>query len=169
MCPGNETSFAFSGIELNYQGPEHTIEGGGASAQPSYCTLSMFHPPMSAANAPARFGYVSCDGHHFECRNPVGMQHAFHVCVVHHIFIIDAVLILNTTTHSIFVVDRLAMLHFPLFLLTENRKSGPNLCPSKTYSPPTLQGLNTSSAWQIIDSVPRLRHSSSSGSRGKPQ
>ena len=75
----------------------------------------MFHPPMNAANAPAGLGYMSNDGHHFECKNPVGIQHAFHMCVIHHFFFnIDALLIMITTTHSIFVVDRLAMLHFPL-------------------------------------------------------
>ena len=112
MCSGNETSFGFSGIELNYQGSEHTAEGGGVNAQPSYCMLSMFHPPMDAANAPGGLGYVSNDGHYFKCKNPVGIQHAFHMCVIYHIFIIDALLI--TTTCSIFVVDRLAMLHSPL-------------------------------------------------------
>jgi hypothetical protein len=39
----------------------------------------MFHPPMDAANAPAGLGYVSNDGHHFGCRNPIVMQQAFHV------------------------------------------------------------------------------------------
>jgi hypothetical protein len=43
----------------------------------------MFHPPIDALNAPA-LGYVSNDGHHFGCRNPIVMQQAFHV-----IFVID--------------------------------------------------------------------------------
>ncbi|KAN0134237.1 hypothetical protein V8E53_008009, partial [Lactarius tabidus] len=65
-------------------GPEHTVEGGGTNAQPSRCTLSMFHPDMDPARAPPGFGYVSTDGHHFECKNPILMQQSFHV-----IFVID--------------------------------------------------------------------------------
>jgi len=65
-------------------GPEHTVEVGGANAQPSRCTLALFHAPIDAANAPAGLGYVSNDGHHFSCRNPIVMQQAFHV-----IFVID--------------------------------------------------------------------------------
>ena len=60
------------------QGPEHTAEVGGANVEPSYCTLSLFHAPIDAANAPAGRGYVSNDGHHFSCKNPMNQQ-AFHV------------------------------------------------------------------------------------------
>lgn len=59
-------------------GPEHTATSGG-SGQPSYCTLPMFHPPRDPNAAPAGLGYVSNDGHHFSCKNPVVMQQAFHV------------------------------------------------------------------------------------------
>ncbi|KAG2112788.1 hypothetical protein BD769DRAFT_1391798 [Suillus cothurnatus] len=60
---------------------------GGASkfhqvqnaAQPSYCTLPLFHLPMDPNNAQVGLGYVSNDGHIFSCRNPVIMQQAFHV------------------------------------------------------------------------------------------
>ena len=62
-----------------YQGPEHTVEGGGANAQPSRCTLDMFHPEADPAKPPAGLGYVSSDGHHFSCKNPILMQQAFHV------------------------------------------------------------------------------------------
>jgi len=44
----------------------------------------MFHVPNSPNSAPAGLGYVSNDGHHFSCKNPVVMQQAFHV-----IFVID--------------------------------------------------------------------------------
>ena len=40
----------------------------------------MFHPPSDPSAAPA-LGYISNDGHHFNCRNPVVMQQAFHVYV----------------------------------------------------------------------------------------
>jgi len=80
MCPGNDTLVNFvAAIETKFKGPEHTEEVGGANAQPSRCTLALFHAPMDAANAPAGLGYVSNDGHHFSCRNPIVMQQAFHV------------------------------------------------------------------------------------------
>ena len=106
----------FPPLNLNYQAPEHTVEVGGANAQPSHCTLPMFHPPMDAAGAPAGHGYESNDGHYFACRNPVVLQHAFHVCVNDLRYIANATLI--TTSRSIFVIDRLATLHF--FLRTHN-------------------------------------------------
>ncbi|KAF8216813.1 hypothetical protein K438DRAFT_1658303 [Mycena galopus ATCC 62051] len=48
---------------------------------PSYCTLPIFHPPAKVA---AGLGYLSNDGHVFNCKNPSVMQQAFHV-----IFAID--------------------------------------------------------------------------------
>ncbi|CAK5283767.1 unnamed protein product [Mycena citricolor] len=50
-------------------------------AHPSYCTLPLFHPPATQASG---LGYVSNDGHVFNCKNPAVMQQAFHV-----IFVID--------------------------------------------------------------------------------
>ena len=64
-----------------YEGREHTTEGGGVNAQPSGCTLAIFHAPMGAESAPPGPGYVSSDGHHFACKNPVLLQAAFHVLV----------------------------------------------------------------------------------------
>lgn len=59
--------------------------GANNPAQPSYCTLPIFHAPLDLANAPSGgVGYVSGDGHHFGCRNPTLLQQAFHV-----IFVID--------------------------------------------------------------------------------
>ncbi|KAH9171607.1 hypothetical protein EDB89DRAFT_1906886 [Lactarius sanguifluus] len=57
-------------LNFNQQGLEHTIEVGGANAQPSHCMLPMFHP---VANAPVAsgIGYVSNDGHQFDCNNPM--------------------------------------------------------------------------------------------------
>jgi hypothetical protein len=59
-------------------GPEHQPDAQGHS-QPSYCTLPMFHPPQARDRVPPGGGYVSDDGHHFGCRNPVVLQQAFHV------------------------------------------------------------------------------------------
>ncbi|KAH9992107.1 hypothetical protein BJV77DRAFT_1003498 [Russula vinacea] len=53
-------------------------------SQPSYCTLPMFHQPKNVHEPFEGFGYISNDGHSFECRNPVVLQQAFHV-----IFVID--------------------------------------------------------------------------------
>jgi len=56
-------------------GPEHAAGTG----QPSYCTLPMFHPLKSPNDPVNGLGYISNDGHQFECNNPVVMQQAFHV------------------------------------------------------------------------------------------
>ncbi|KAI9462918.1 hypothetical protein BJY52DRAFT_1221931 [Lactarius psammicola] len=65
-------------LNLNYQGPEHTVEVGGVNAQPSRCTLPMFHPHMDACQR-ACWSWIRV-----ERRNPIVMQQAFHV-----IFVID--------------------------------------------------------------------------------
>ncbi|KAG2130165.1 uncharacterized protein EDB93DRAFT_1181059 [Suillus bovinus] len=68
----------FAKCDAMCSGPEHTIAEGNA-AQPSFCTLPLFHVPMDP-NAPlTTLGYISNDGHFFSCRNPVVMQQAFHV------------------------------------------------------------------------------------------
>ncbi|KAH9171597.1 hypothetical protein EDB89DRAFT_1093696 [Lactarius sanguifluus] len=74
----------FAKCDAMCQGTEHTTEWGGANAQPSGCTLPLFHVPMSTGSAPLGPGYVSNDGHHFACKNPGRVQAAFHV-----IFAID--------------------------------------------------------------------------------
>ena len=56
-------------------GPEHAAGTG----QPSYCTLPMFHPLKNPNDPVNGFGYISNDGHQFECNNPIVMQRAFHV------------------------------------------------------------------------------------------
>lgn len=71
----------FAKCDAMCSGPEHTAAEGNA-AQPSFCTLRLFHVPMDPNNAPATPGYVSTDGHFFSCRNPVVMQQAFHVIFV---------------------------------------------------------------------------------------
>ncbi|KAI9455069.1 hypothetical protein BJY52DRAFT_1122205 [Lactarius psammicola] len=63
---------------------EHTPESGRPNAQPSGCTLALFHTPVRTESAPPGPGYVSNDGHHFACKNPGREQAAFHV-----IFAID--------------------------------------------------------------------------------
>ncbi|ORX89069.1 hypothetical protein K493DRAFT_306093 [Basidiobolus meristosporus CBS 931.73] len=46
----------------------------------SYCTLRMFHSPMDPANlGPLGRGYVSVDGHHFDCANPVSEKARYHI------------------------------------------------------------------------------------------
>ena len=61
-----------------YLGPEHLGTSAGAG-QPSYCTLPIFHPSRNPTDAVNGLGYISNDGHLFECNNPVVMQQAFHV------------------------------------------------------------------------------------------
>ena len=75
------SSLDFSLLITTYEGREHTTEGGGTNPQPSGCTMAIFHAPMNAESAPPGPGYVSSDGHHFACKNPVLLQTAFHVLV----------------------------------------------------------------------------------------
>ncbi|KAI9460718.1 hypothetical protein F5148DRAFT_1377366 [Russula earlei] len=90
----NQTDFAdpypreeqanFSKCDAMCPGPEHTTDVGGPNAKPSSCTLPLFHGPLDDEDAHPGPGYVSNDGHHFSCKNPIVMQQAFHV-----IFVID--------------------------------------------------------------------------------
>ncbi|KAF8483073.1 hypothetical protein JB92DRAFT_3033330 [Gautieria morchelliformis] len=64
-------------------GPEHEASQGVA-AQPSYCTLPMFHEPQPITQPSSVQGYVSTNGHDFACRNPSVGHQSFHV-----IFVID--------------------------------------------------------------------------------
>ncbi|KAI0294252.1 hypothetical protein B0F90DRAFT_1670558 [Multifurca ochricompacta] len=73
----------FAKCDFMCSGPEHSAAPAG-SGQPSYCTLPIFHPPMDPNSLVNGFGYISYDGHRFECNNPVVMRQAFHV-----IFVID--------------------------------------------------------------------------------
>ncbi|KAF8488922.1 hypothetical protein F5888DRAFT_1622603, partial [Russula emetica] len=66
-----EEQVNFAKCDAMCPGPEHTVEVGGVNAQPSRCTLALFHAPIDASNAPAGLGYVSNDGHHFSCKNPI--------------------------------------------------------------------------------------------------
>jgi hypothetical protein len=126
-------------LKLNYQGPEHTVEAGGSNALPSRCTFPMFHPPMDAASASAGLGYMSNDGHYFECKNPIVLQHAFHMCVINHLDIFDTPLI--TTTRSIFVIDRLAMLHYPLPTNLQPRIRSESMSQKDIQPPPDSAGI----------------------------
>ncbi|KAI0692274.1 hypothetical protein BC835DRAFT_1277959 [Cytidiella melzeri] len=69
----------FSKCDAMCAGAEHRADANGP-AQPSYCSLPIFHPPHAIHNTPTNgIGYISGDGHHFLCRNPAQLQRAFHV------------------------------------------------------------------------------------------
>ncbi|KAH9047481.1 hypothetical protein EDB83DRAFT_2317547 [Lactarius deliciosus] len=70
----------FAKCDAMCSGPEHSATSG----QPSYCTLPLFHPPKRLEDPVNGSGYISSDGHLFDCRSPAVMQQAFHV-----IFVID--------------------------------------------------------------------------------
>ena len=59
-------------------GLEHHLKGPNAPP-PSYCTLHMFHAPLSPDLPVSGLGYISRDGHLFDCKSPAEMQKAFHV------------------------------------------------------------------------------------------
>ncbi|KAF8607198.1 hypothetical protein BDV93DRAFT_435953, partial [Ceratobasidium sp. AG-I] len=65
------------------QGPEHEATAT-ANAQPSYCSLPIFHPPQPRVPQPTT-GYISMDGHLFNCQNPARLHQAYHV-----LFVIDS-------------------------------------------------------------------------------
>ncbi|KIJ07932.1 hypothetical protein PAXINDRAFT_102749 [Paxillus involutus ATCC 200175] len=78
-----EERMNFAKCDSMCSGPDHSAAAGNP-AQPSYCTLPIFHAPRNPAGPAPVMGYVSHDGHVFSCRNPAVMQQAFHV-----IFVID--------------------------------------------------------------------------------
>ncbi|KAF8321130.1 hypothetical protein DL93DRAFT_2224184 [Clavulina sp. PMI_390] len=71
----------FAKCDSECAGDEHKAQDN-APAKPSFCTLPMFHKPASSHTRGA--GYISSDGHSFDCRNPAVNNAAFHV-----IFVID--------------------------------------------------------------------------------
>ncbi|KAI0089047.1 hypothetical protein BDY19DRAFT_993280 [Irpex rosettiformis] len=77
-----EDKTEFSKCDAMCTGQEHQADANGRP-QPSYCNLSIFHPPhVVHAPPPNGTGYISGDGHHFLCRNPAVLQRAFHVMFV---------------------------------------------------------------------------------------
>ncbi|CAG8727313.1 5341_t:CDS:10, partial [Gigaspora margarita] len=57
----------------------------GPPPSKSYCELQLFHAPIDPSqNPPNGYGYVSLDGHHFNCDNPSTREAAFHI-----IFVLD--------------------------------------------------------------------------------
>ncbi|KAI1789535.1 hypothetical protein LXA43DRAFT_892776, partial [Ganoderma leucocontextum] len=74
----------FAKCDRMCNGPEHDPTTH-PRAQPSYCMLPILHRRQPLDQVPANgLGYVSNDGHAFECRNPAVLRQAFHV-----IFAID--------------------------------------------------------------------------------
>ena len=69
-------------------------------AQPSYCTLPMFHKPQDR-DWDVKDGYISTDGHHFSCKNPVAFQPNFHVYVTPKAYTFSML-----TRSSMFVIDK---------------------------------------------------------------
>lgn len=72
----------FAKCDAMCSGSEHSTVAG--SGQPSYCTLPLFHPLRRVEGPVNGRGYISNDGHLFNCRSPTVTQQLFHV-----IFVID--------------------------------------------------------------------------------
>ncbi len=82
VCCHLEGFGTVSHLGLNiHTGQEHTAAAtsGSGPGKPSYCTLPMFHARRNPNCHVNGLGYISNNGHLFECRNPVVMQQAFHV------------------------------------------------------------------------------------------
>ncbi|CAE6468707.1 unnamed protein product, partial [Rhizoctonia solani] len=74
-------------------GPEHEATTT-TTANPSHCTLPMFHPPEPQQPAPPT-GHVSRDGHAFNCQNPSRLHQAYHI-----VFVIDSSGSMTCTDHG---------------------------------------------------------------------
>lgn len=72
----------FAKCDHTCTGEEHGATTTSA-AKPSYCTLSIFHAPHTGQSGQSG-GYISGDGHAFNCVNPAVSHTAYHV-----IFLID--------------------------------------------------------------------------------
>ncbi|KDQ64240.1 hypothetical protein JAAARDRAFT_187595 [Jaapia argillacea MUCL 33604] len=75
-----EDQNTFAQCDAMCSGPEH-VPAPTTQAQPSFCSLPVFHNPQPPDSAPGG-GYVSHDGHVFLCKNPITLQQAFHVLFV---------------------------------------------------------------------------------------
>ncbi|KAI0253470.1 hypothetical protein BJV78DRAFT_212142 [Lactifluus subvellereus] len=84
-----DEQISFRKCDAMCSGSEHS------ASEPSYCTLPMFHPPRSPDEPVNGSGYVSSDGHFFECTSPAVKKQAFHV-----IFIIDSSGSMLSTDHQ---------------------------------------------------------------------
>ncbi|KAG9094852.1 hypothetical protein FRC06_010424, partial [Ceratobasidium sp. 370] len=79
-----EEQLEFSKCTAMCADPEHEATTSTA-ARPSYCKLPIFHrsePPRPGSTS--NNGYVSLDGHLFDCSDPAQLQRAYHV-----IFVVD--------------------------------------------------------------------------------
>ncbi|CEL64058.1 hypothetical protein RSOLAG1IB_11042 [Rhizoctonia solani AG-1 IB] len=89
----------FLKCDVLYAGPEHEATTTTA-ANPSHCTLPMFHPPEPQQPVPPA-GHVSRDGHAFNCQNPSRLHQAYHMLVT--FIILSAVPLISCD--SVFVID----------------------------------------------------------------
>ncbi|KZT34134.1 hypothetical protein SISSUDRAFT_314112 [Sistotremastrum suecicum HHB10207 ss-3] len=79
---GQRERAEFALCDAQCRDPQHEAHGN-AAAEPSFCTLPMFHHPHRVV--PNNFnGYVSTDGHLFNCNDPTSRYQSYHV-----IFVID--------------------------------------------------------------------------------
>ncbi|KAG9087788.1 hypothetical protein FRC06_002366, partial [Ceratobasidium sp. 370] len=95
-----EEQLEFSKCDILCAGPEHEATATTA-ANPSYCTLPIFHDPQAQQPAPAT-GHVSLDGHSFNCQNPARFHQAYHI-----VFAIDS-------SGSMTSSDRTPLLNTPI-------------------------------------------------------
>jgi hypothetical protein len=77
VCPGADRLIHAHVPHRSYPGPEHSTATG--SGQPSYCTLPLFHPLRRPEEPVHGCGYISNDGHSFNCRSPAATLQTFHV------------------------------------------------------------------------------------------
>ncbi|GBC07438.1 hypothetical protein RclHR1_07470003 [Rhizophagus clarus] len=91
----------------------------GSSAPPptkSLCELQLFHAPLNpSSNPPNDYGYISLDGHYFNCENPSTREAAFHI-----IFVLDR-------SSSMSYKDKKPIDNFPIYnylIQNHNNRTG---------------------------------------------
>ncbi|KAG9079434.1 hypothetical protein FRC06_007726 [Ceratobasidium sp. 370] len=97
-----EEQLDFSKCDVLCAGPKHEATTT-APANPSHCTLSIFHRPQGQQPAPTS-GHVSLDGHAFNCQNPSRLHQAYHI-----VFVID-----RFNSGSMTDIDRRPLLNTPI-------------------------------------------------------
>lgn len=83
----------FSKCDSHCAGSEHQASSS-SSVNPSYCAMPMFHPPVSSTASPNN-GYISLDGHVFECKNPFQDHQSYHI-----VFVVDNSTSMTRTDHQ---------------------------------------------------------------------
>ncbi|CAE6509851.1 unnamed protein product [Rhizoctonia solani] len=131
----------FAKCDSHCAGPEHKATLS-APANLSYCTMPIFHKPVSST-ATSKKGYVSVDGHVFECKDPSRDSQSYHI-----VFIIDNSTSMRCTDQGPLqntpitaalkssCNNRYGAVMSALYTFWKSREAPSNVSPSQATSPP---------------------------------